>query len=1350
MTVPSHFGMNGRRKNERRIDDRRINDRQGNARRGLQGFAAVVGLAACLLLLGSPRLLAQEFRATLTGQVTDADGRVVAKAKVTATNNETGSSYTADTSDAGVYYIPYVVPGTYTVKASATGFKTAVQDNVLLLAGKYFGQNFTLNVGEIHETVEVTAAPPMIETANGSGGTILDEKILQNVPVSGRQVYMLIGTVPGSQFTQTQFGPGGFSGTRGWDNTNQYIIGGGVNPSGQDNNGNTGGFNQFTLNGTNITQQISYGGQGAGTWNVSPTLDSIQEVNVMTDTYDARYGRTTGGTVNLVSKNGTNEFHGELVENYKDGSLFDANTTTNVFISGLPTQQQVENQFGGTFGGPIIKNKVWFFFSFEGYRQSIQQTVTGNVPPAYLRPDANGNVDFGLVKTMDPGYLSAGAQADPYVLYGLTLFQPGDSTNPTNPNNAICSPSFSTGGPPATCGNGTNLIQNVFPYTGGTGNGSLLPAAQINNTAKLMLAAGYIPLPNVGGAKDYVGGFGEPANYFAISPDYYRYNQPMIRVDYNTSERTKWYSFFGMQIGHEARSNNGLTGLGANGNYFERDSYTASQDMTHTFSPTLLGDFKLSFARFQNRNPNGVLADAKPASVLGLTMPLPLVTTLKDVPEIHIAGLPDQDSAGLGQIFGNSNDLEASTNVALDVDFTKSKGSHNIHFGGGIFYYTYGNPINGTVTNNANGEFGFTGQWTQFDPLNGNCYQPASAGLSPSAACSGAFAPNGSGWADFLLGLPGNGHVNWNDSLFDYQPVWNLYGQDDWKINRHLTVNLGLRYDVQVGLKERYNELPRGFCQTCINPITLDGVYQANILNAGNLAAWQAAGINTAGLSKVIGDIVVAGQGGQPRNAYDTDWKNIAPRIGFAYAINPKTVVRGGWGIMYGGGLEGGAPIGYQQTTNYLASTNAGTDPNQGGAVPGTLSAGPYGAGIPFPATSAFPLGLQPPVGASGVMLAGVGSGGLAVDTPNRLIPRTQVMTLGFQRELPGKIALDAHFAGNYTSHLRALVWYNGTVSFPQLQYALAPGSSVYSKEVPNPYYGVFSESFPGGCGQSPTIPTLALLLPFSQYCGFQSAPAVGEYNDPIGKNWYNGLEVKLTKQTSHGLTFNVAYTYSKNMDGSGYQNGYPYQDANEVHWISQFDRTQVLAMTGVYDLPVGKGRTYLSTAPKALDYALGGWTLGWTFAAQSGTPVGVNQGFNYACSFAPPHGASVKQWLNPAIATPACFSSVPHIGGSGYTYNTTPSVITEIRNPTVPNLDLSLQKNFRVTERFSLSLRGEAFNSLNSVLLGGPDNSPTDGAASLFTNTTTKHSYWTGFGTVGPNQLNFPRNLRVSAKLIF
>ncbi|HTW59001.1 MAG TPA: TonB-dependent receptor [Terriglobales bacterium] len=1302
----------------------------------------VVTLAACLLLLaGGPRAMAQEFRATLTGQVTDTSGAVIPKAVVTAVNVDTGSSYTAETSGAGVYYIPYVLPGTYTVKASATGFKTAIQDKVLLLASKYFGLNFKLEVGAVSEKVEVTAAPPMIETANGSGGTIISSDVIENIPVVGRQVYGLIGLTPGSQ------APTG----RPYDNNNNYIIGGGVNPTGQDNTGNSGGFNQFTLNGTNITQQISYGNQGAGTWNVSPTLDAIQEVNVMADTYDARFGRTTGGTVNVVTKNGTNNFHGNLLENYTDGGLFDANNTTNVFETGLPTPREILHQFSAAVGGPIIRDKVWFFGSYEGFRQSNPNTITGDMPPAYLRPGYNGNagVDFGLVQTLD------GVSGSPYSQYGLTLYQSGDSTNTSNPNNAICGQfSSSPGAPASACGTGEDIINFPNAYTGGTNGGSLIPASQINPTAAAILAAGYIPLPNIKGLENVVGGFNAPPNWFAVADDRFSYNQYLARVDYNLGANTKWYSFFGMQRGNENGSFNGLAGVAANctdsgggGHCTQRNSYTATQDMTHTFSPTLLGDFKLSLSRFVNRNPDGFISDAKPGSTIGINITPPPTSTFADVPEINITGnggFPGYN----GVLFGNSNDLEASTNLSADADITWQKKAHNFHFGGGYFFYTYGNPINGTVTNNADGQFSFNGSWTQFDPLNQNCYAPTSLGLSPTASCSGTFAPNGSGWADFLLGLPSSGHVNWNDSLFDYEPVWNLYAQDDWRITHRLTVNLGLRYDVQMGLKERYNELPRGFCMTCVNPITTDGVYQANVANPANQAAWAAAGVTVP--TQVLGTIAPAGINGAPRSAYNTDWSNIAPRFGFAFAYNPKTVVRGGWGLFYGGGLEGGSPIGYQQTTGYLASTDGGADANQGGATPGSLSTGPYSQGTPFPATATYPLGLQPPVGVQGLPLAGVGSGGLQVDSPLRKIPRTQAMSFGIQRELPSQMALDVHFAGNYTSRLRATLWDNGTVTYPELQYAVSPGASNYSHLLPNPYYNVASMSFPGGCGQSPTIPVLALALQWSQYCGFNSAPPVGIYNDPIGKNWYNALEVKVNKHTTHGLNFQVAYTYSKTMDGSGYQNGYPYQDANEVHWISKFDLTHNLSVAGVYEIPVGKGRSFLSTAPKFVDYALGGWMLGWNFSAQSGTPVGLDTGVSYLCPLRSPQGTSVAHWLNPALASSDCWKPAPPIGGTGYTYNTTPSNTTAVRAYTVPDLDLSLQKTFKITERFSFALRGEAFNSLNSVLLGGPDNNPGDGPPSPVLNGITNRSYWAGFGVVTPAQQNNPRNLRVSGRFIF
>ena len=407
------------------------------------------GVVALLCILGvivaSPSF-GQEFRAVLTGQVTDSSGALVRGATVTAVENSTGTSYTNKTTDKGVYYIPYVLPGTYKVTVEANGFKVSVQDNVLLTASQTFAQNFKLEVGTVTEKVEVTGAPPELETASGSGGTVIDSRQLESVPLNGGQVYMLIGTTPGSQFTQTQFGAGGgYSGTRGWDVTNAYTLGGGVT-----------GLNQFTLNGTNMTQQTGYGNMSPGAWNVSPNIDAIQEANVMTTTYDARYGRTSGGTVNVVTKSGTNGFHGSADEAY-EGALMNANVYQNN-LDGQPRPGQVQNQFHITAGGPIKRNRLFFFFGFEGYRESLASSVLEHVPPAYLRPGYNGNsgVDFSLVQTMDP-------QEFPN---GLPIYEPGT---------AYCV----TGGPVTQC-NDNNVAQVQFP-------GNAIPGSQVNSVGAALL-----------------------------------------------------------------------------------------------------------------------------------------------------------------------------------------------------------------------------------------------------------------------------------------------------------------------------------------------------------------------------------------------------------------------------------------------------------------------------------------------------------------------------------------------------------------------------------------------------------------------------------------------------------------------------------------------------------------------------------------------------------------------------------------------------------------------------------------------------------------------------------------------
>ncbi len=850
-------------------------------------------LAPCLLFIAASALFAQEFRGTITGQVTDPSGALVSQASVTAVNNATQQSYPTTTTDKGVYFIPYVLPGTYTVTVEATGFKQQVQQNVVVQASQSVGLNFALQLGTETQKIEVTGAPPLIETANGSGGTVLTEQQIANLPLNGRQIYTLIGTTPGSQFLQTQFGSQGYSGTRGWDVSNNYTLGGGVQ-----------GYQQFTLDGTNVTMQ-AHGSQG--TWELAPNPDALQETNIMTSTYDARYGRTGGGTVNMVTKSGTNAYHGDLYEYLENGDLNANNFENN--LNGLPRQNVHQHQYGGTFGGPIKKDKIFFFGSFEGYHQNIPFTTVTSVPPAYLRPNGTSGVDF--------------------TQSGFTVY---------DPNTTVCT------APGGTLGNcpGNKYSRTAFPN-------DTIPQSRINPIGAAV--ENLYPLPNTGN--------GIQNNYTANVPDKYRYYQPMARVDYDTSDKTRWYSMFAYQHGTEFRNSSGFPSPAENGNINQmRQALVATQDMTHIFSPTLLADFKGSFSRYIQIAPNGDLSSTVTPQSIGLNMPKVPTTTLDLLPQFST-------SQDYPQVVGNSTGTDIFNTLTFDNDWTKTLNKHTLHFGGEVAFFQYGNP---NSVGNPNGTFSFGTQNTQFNPLQRNVLAGVNDGF-----------PIG----DMLLGYPSSGNVSYNTTTIQGFPYWALYLQDDWKATKNLTVNIGIRYDLQAGLRERYNRLNRGMCFTCVNPISNDPTYQANLVKDG--PALAAAGINPASLQTVYGGLTFPGVNGNNKDAYDTDWTNIEPRIGFAYALGPKTVLRGGYGIFYTVGLEGGSDIGFSQSTPYTNTLNGGVTPTNY-----------FASGNPFPA------GVIVPPGNSLGLLTALGNGA-SIDFPGRRIPRSQQFSFGFQRELPAR-----------------------------------------------------------------------------------------------------------------------------------------------------------------------------------------------------------------------------------------------------------------------------------------------------------------------------------------------------------
>src|SRR5882757_9980119 len=495
-------------------------------------------LLAVLVLSMSFSIRAQEYRGTILGQIADQSGAVIPKAIVTAVGPQ--QTYRTTTGANGSYTIPFVQLGIYRVMVEASGFGKVTQNDIHVDIASKINLNFSLHVGSASESVTVSSNAVELNTADASGGTVMDPEKVQNLPLNGRQVYTMLSLTPGVKFTTTQFGPGGNSGTRGWDETNSYSI-----------NGQSGNYNQFALNGAPVSQQ---GGGGSGTWNIAPNLDAVEEFKVMTNTYDAQYGRVGGGTVNTVLKSGTDKFHGTVFDFWRN-SILDANTYQ-LNQSGTKKPFHNQHQFGGTIGGPIFRHKAYFFGSFEGWREVLPVGIVTGTVTSDMLPRADGSINL-------TNYLAATS--------GHNIYDPLTSrcvVAGQNPCNAY--------------------TRDQFPN-------NTIPANRISPIGLAIMKLW--PSPNVPG-NTYSN------NYVSTDPGSYRYNQPIARVDYDFSDKTRMYGMFAWWSGKEYRNGSGMPGPIAQGNINNyRSSLTQVLDLTHTFSPTLFGDVRASFNRAWNVSP---------------------------------------------------------------------------------------------------------------------------------------------------------------------------------------------------------------------------------------------------------------------------------------------------------------------------------------------------------------------------------------------------------------------------------------------------------------------------------------------------------------------------------------------------------------------------------------------------------------------------------------------------------------------------------------------------------------------------------------------------------------------------
>jgi hypothetical protein len=1234
----------------------------------------IPGLGFLLVILAlTCTLSAQEYRGLIIGRVTDPSGAVVSNATVVARGPQ--QTYTAKTNNNGDFTIPFVQPGTYDVTAEAQGFKRENKQGVNIDVSQKVNLNFSLQVGTTGEEVRVQADLVGVNTADASGGTVMDPEKVQNLPLNGRQVYMLMTLTPGVRFTTGTFGPTGNSGTRGWDQTNAYQINGVIN-----------NLNQFTLNGAPISQQTS---TARGGWFLSPNVDGVQEFKVQTNTYDASIGRSGGGTINVIMKSGTNAFHGTAFDFWRN-SIFDANFYQLSQI-GQPKGFHNQHQFGGTIGGPIKKNKTFFFFSFEGWREVLPIPVITTVPAGIVQ-NLDGSVD-------------------------MSAFLAGRNIS------GIYNPFACATGPAGNCTTRQRLSWN--------GKNDVIPPNLVSPIGLKIL--GLYPQANQPGFIN---------NYVSNTRGIYRYSQPIVRIDHNFTDKTKLYGMFSWWSGTEFRNNSGFSDpriqRGNINNY--RAFLSQILDLTHTFSPTFVGDIRFSFSRAKDRAPNGGLAAGlgklAPQDLGFTNYPIPPTTDKNVAPQIQFASTGTGTLGGVADIIGNSQFSDVGhppLNETYEVSptITQTIGKHNVRYGG-QFIQIYAIPCcgSGNTTNGPAGRFEFRSTFTQ---------------LSPTTA-----GGSGSSLASLLLGIPGDqtnsgGNIPFNLPIYEGYPYYAVYGQDDWKVRPNLTLNLGLRWDVELSPDERYNRLNGGFCYTCRNPITDQINFPANN------------GLGTSGLTMpnpIVGGFTFIGNG---RTPYDTQWNHFAPKIGVSWGLNNKTVIRGGYGVAWAFAFELGGNTTFTQTTNYQTSAAAG------GTTPTTL----FNSGNPYPG------GLLQPLGPSQGLLSSLGDG-QSFDQRNRKITKVQQYSLGLQRELPGQVVLDMSYVGTYSSNIRIGTNFDALSPAQIAQCRANPAPC--AANVPNLFFGVLPAA--STLGRATQVAAWRLAEPFPQF-----DTTLFSNTEPVGWSDYNSLQMKINKRFSgggalvKGLSFLSSFTWSKNMVANSLLNNNNGQcpgcvdiarTSNDplspfipkpLYQIDTNDRTIDFAFSGIYGLPMGKDGLW--NPHGVLGALVNNWSLDYIFTAASGTPITLDNTFAFNCpqnnnDYLPTH-RTFNEWLY--NETPSCFTSLP---SNTWQPRTLVPRRSTIRNPYAPQLAMAISKVFQIREGLNLQFKTEAFNLTNTPIFGGPSTGNPNQAVRQADPISCRCSFngmrilagqpgaFTGYGTIGSTQQNFPRQLQMSLKVLF
>jgi hypothetical protein len=1169
--------------------------------------AFFVILTAFLIAASSSFLAAQgSYRAQLRGVVSDAAGALLPHANVTITETATGIAAHAITDEKGEYFFTGLRPSTYSVKVAAAGFRTNERTNVVFAVDQDTTLNFTLSPAAVNESVEVTSTSPLLDTESPTLGTDITNEYVKEIPLFNRSFFGLT------------FLSGGVTEVAGSGTSDNYPAGTNFVSNGQRN-----ATAEVRLDGSLISAPEQGEGSNSNVY-YEPSVEIIQEFKVENNSFSAEFGNNGGTVVNMVLKSGANAFHGS-------GWYFlqRAGTDARDFFNPAPGLKpaHARDQGGFSLGGPIRKNRTFFFVDLEKVRDDEPLNIVATVPTVAERT--------------------------------------GDFSAATNPiyDPIACSPDCST----------RDQVQS-------NGVLNVIPANEIDPIGQAII--NLYPAPNQPGEF-----FNYRANNLSHGPDY----QFDIKIDHQISEKhhlnarySRLHSNYTTPLG----LGDGGDGTGDNGGIGNSPLtvQNAALEYSWTLNPKIIWTSHFAVDRASQPETTNIpgLASAGLPDVLK-------ANGIDRMPTIQISGASPwsslYDQCCINTTFGH-------TLFSYSSQLVVSRGAHLIKLGGEqrIFFNNFSQPPYPT------GLFNFTDDVTSQIPNSG-----ANGGTQ------------GNPFASLLFGYPDNGSViNIYPSVANKSKETGFYLQDDWKVNPKLTVNLGLRYEWSTPYTERFNR-----------------VEFSDFAGASGISIDLSSGGLTPGLGTTqLNGITLFPTPGK-RNV-PVDRNNLGPRLGFAYQLDSSTVVRGGAGFYYGNNVA--SNFQYPGTAFRKSATMFFTLDNFNDRS----------ASLANP----FPGGLTGPQDKQYGQLAEWGYAN-ANDLGTTAAQNADIYqwNLGIQRLLPSQIVVGVDYSANRSTHLpwggysstrnRDFIHSSVLSQVSAQQHALDPTcdadscvSNYLANTVTNPFCSLFGGVGGAGCTYSAgaqifnepdsrygqdQIPLLNLLRPYPQFDGdFEGLPLLE------ASSWYNSMQIRFQKRTTHNVSFEGSYTLSKYTDDSSVganafvgtlNNGNPQQLDNlkAERSISANDTPQRLAMAVVVDLPIGRKRWIGGEMNRALDAVVGGWAVSTLVTEQSGQPLAIpmanprladgNQRPNVLCGGGTGISSNRAAVTQTPILDTNCFADPgDQIPGNARRY------LSNLRADGIHNFDLNLHKLFTPKEGMTAELRAEFFNFFNHPRFAPPN----------------------------------------------